>query len=69
MVRADLFVTKPNGEASKEPVIIYHDRQCDTFGILILQDNALQGYAFDVLQGDLKRARDQGQLTDTLPKV
>jgi len=64
-----LVVTKPTGEVVQRDVLLYYDIPNDTFGIMLVGDSPLKGYAFDVLQREFKRVRDSGESASTLPKI
>lgn len=69
VTRSTLIVTKPTGEVVERAVVLYYDKQLDTFGIMLIGESALKGYCFDVLQREFKRVRDSGEPMEALPRV
>lgn len=69
VTKSKLIVTKPDGSIVERDVILYHDRQLDTFGIMLIGESSLKGYCFDVPQREFKRVRDFGDSCEILPKV
>jgi hypothetical protein len=67
VITSALFVTKPDGTVVRRDTLLYYDTTTDTFGIRIIGDSPLKGYAFDVLQAEFRRARDAGTPTGSLP--
>jgi len=70
VARSELIVTKPTGEVVRRPVLLFHDHELDTFGILLIgEDSALRGYSFEVLNREMARAKELGVVSDQLPRV
>jgi len=69
IMKASLIVTKPNGELSQLDSVAFYDTTLDTFGFLVTEDSAIQGYSVEISQKFLKLVRDVGAPIEELPKV
>ena len=58
--RSFVIVTRPDGSILKREAVIDYDVDRGTFDVGFPGESALKGYRFSVLQGELKRVRDQG---------
>lgn len=69
VVQGTLIVTKPDGAVVQRDVQLYYDTAVDTFGIRLVGESPLKGYAFDVRKGDFDYAKESGLPMQELPPL
>ena len=69
VARAPVFYVNPQGEPSKDDVVLVWDAKRQTFEFHVQSENALKGWTFIVTQANLRLARDCGLEADSLERL
>jgi hypothetical protein len=67
--RAPVFYINPQGQPSKDDVVLVHDVERGTFEFHVKSNNALKGWTFIITQANLVQCRDTGVVVNSLEGI